>query len=103
MKIIKSVSGVPIRLTPERLEHIERRHPEMVGEEDRILETVFSPHYVQEGDEETLIAVKHYEKTPLTKKYCCVVYREINEEDGFILTAYFSSKPASWRSIVWKQ
>lgn len=103
MKIIKSKGGVPIRLTPERLEHIERRHPEMVGEEDRILETVASADYIQEGDAETLIAVRHYEKTPLTRKYRCVVYRELSEEDGFILTAYFSTKPASWRNIVWKQ
>lgn len=43
MKIVKSVKGVPIRLTAERLEHIERRHPEMSGEEDRILETLASP------------------------------------------------------------
>jgi hypothetical protein len=50
MKIVKSVSGVPIRLTPERLEHIERRHPEMLGEEDRILEVLSSPNYVQQGD-----------------------------------------------------
>jgi hypothetical protein len=102
MKIIKSKGGVPIRLTPEQLEHIERRHPEMVGEEDRILETVASADYIQEGDAETLIAVRHYDKTPLTRKYCCVIYRELNEEDGFILTGYFSSKPASWRNIVWK-
>ena len=43
MKIVKSVKGVPLRLTPERLDHIERRHPEMKGEEDRILETLASP------------------------------------------------------------
>jgi hypothetical protein len=75
----------------------------MAGEEDRILETVSSPDYIQEGDAETLIAVRHYEKTPVTEKSCCVVYRELNGKDGFILTAYFSSKPAEWRNIVWKQ
>jgi len=72
MQIIKSVAGVPIRLTPERTEHVKRRHPEMTGEGERILETVSSPDYVQEGDSGTLIAVKHYPKTPLTEKYCCV-------------------------------
>ncbi|HEV8725897.1 MAG TPA: hypothetical protein VGW77_35215 [Candidatus Binatia bacterium] len=87
MKIVKSVAGIPIRLTPERVEHIERRHPEMLGEEERILEVVSSPDYVQEGDSETLIAVKHYSKTPLTEKYCAAVYRELSEEDGFVLTA----------------
>jgi hypothetical protein len=39
MKIVKSCMGVPVRLTPERTEHIERRHPEMSGEGERILET----------------------------------------------------------------
>ena len=103
MWIVKSVAGVPIRLTLERTEHIERRHPEMSGESERILETLASPDYVQEGASATLIAVKHYPQTPLTEKYCCVVYRELNEEDGFILTAYFTNRPAEWRNVVWKR
>ena len=103
MKIVKSCMGVPVRLTPERTEHIERRHPEMTGEGERILETLSEPNFVQQGDAETLIAVRHYAKTPLTEKYCCVVYRELNEEDGFIVTAYFATKPADWRKIVLKR
>ena len=103
MKIVKSVKGVPIRLTPERLEHIERRHPEMREQEDRILETLASPDYVQVGDSETLIAIKHYEKTPLTRKYCSTVYRELSEEDGFVVTAYLTNRPALWRKVIWKR
>jgi hypothetical protein len=89
-------------LTPERVEHIERRHPEMLGQEKRILEVVSTPDLVQEGDSATLIAVKHYAKTPLTEKYCAVVYRELNGEDGFVLTAYLTSKPSERRKAVWK-
>jgi hypothetical protein len=85
------------------MEHIERRHPEMSGESERILETISSPDYVQEGDSATLIAVRHYPKTPLTEKHCCIVYRELNEEDGFILTAYFTNRLAEWRNVVWKR
>ena len=103
MKIVKSVAGIPIRLTPERTEHIERRHPEMRGEGERILETLSSPDYVQEGDARSLIAVRHYLKTPLTEKYCCVGYRELSEDDGFILTAYFATRSADWRIVVWKR
>ena len=103
MKIIKTVGGVPIRLTSERWKHIERRHPEMKGEEERVLESITVPDYVQEGDEGTLIAVKHYAKTPLTEKDCIVVYRELGSEDGFIITAYFTSRPADWRKIQWKR
>jgi hypothetical protein len=102
MKIVKSVGDVPIRLTPERVEHIERRHPEMLGQEGRILEVVSSPDLVQEGDSATLIAAKHYSKTPLTEKYCAVVYRELSEEDGFVLTAYFTTKPSERRKTIWK-
>ena len=102
MKIVKSVRGVPIRLTTERLHHIERRHPEMLGEEERILEVVSSADYVQEGDSATLIAVEHYSKTPLTEKYCAVVYRELDDGDGFVLTAYFTSKPSERRKTIWK-
>ena len=103
MQIVKSVAGVPIRLTPERTEHIERRHPEMAGEGERVLQVLSSPDFVQGGDAGTLIVIRHYPKTPLTEKYCCVVYRELSEDDGFILTAYFASKPADWRNIVWKR
>ena len=103
MQVVKSVAGIPIRLTQERTEHIERRHPEMSGQGEKILETVSSADYVQEGDSGTLIAVRHYPQTPLTEKYCCVVYRELKEEDGFILTAYFTNHPAEWRNVVWKR
>ena len=103
MKVVKSVASVPIRLTTERMEHIERRHPEMSDEGERILDTLSSPDYVQEGDSGTLIAVKHYPKTPLTEKFCCVVYRELTDDDGFILTAYFATWPADWRNVIWKR
>jgi hypothetical protein len=103
MQVVKSVAGIPIRLTEERTEHIGRRHPEMIGQGEKILETISSPAYVQEGDSRTLIAVRHYPQTPLTEKHCCVVYRELNEEEGFILTAYFTNRPAEWRTVVWKR
>lgn len=103
MRIVTSVAGAPIRLTPERTGHIERRHPEMRGEEARIEETLASPDYVQNGDAGSLIAVRHYPKTPLTEKFCCVVYRELSEDDGFVLTAYFATRPAEWRNVVWKR
>ena len=103
MKIITSVAGVPIRLTLERLSHIGRRHPEMADQEARLLETVATPDYVQVGDAGTLIAIKHYARTPLTEKDCAVIYRELSGEDGFIVTAYYTSRPAQWRKTLWKR
>lgn len=101
MKVVRAVSGVPIRLTRERWLHIAARHPEMKRETDRV-ETIASPDYVQAGDRGTLIAVKHYPRTPLTEKHLVVVYREIGRNDGFVVTAYLTSLPAAWRRIVWK-
>jgi len=57
---------------------------------------------VQEGDFETLFAIKHYAKTPLTSKYMVVVYKETSAADGFILTAYFTNHPSEQRKILWK-
>lgn len=74
----------------------------MADQQERILETVNQPDYVQEGDSGTLIAVKSYPTTPLSQKSCAVVYRELNDGDGFVVTAYFTSRPATWRRIVWK-
>ncbi len=101
MQIVPSVAGVPIRLTDERLAHIARRHPDMDGQENRILETVAEPDYVQVGDAGTWIAVRHYASTPLTEKYCAVVYREVSPEDRFVVTAYLTRQPADWRQIRW--
>jgi hypothetical protein len=103
MKIVRSVTGVPIRLTAERFGHIAARHPEMAEQEERILETVASPDYVQAGDSGTLIAVKSYDKTPLSQKSCAVVYREISDMDGFVVTAYFTNQGAAWRRVTWKR
>ncbi len=102
MTIIRSGAGVPIRLTPERFGHIAARHPEMADQQDRILETVNQPDYLQEGDSGTLIAVKSYPKTPRFQKSCAVVYRELSNSGGFVVTAYFTGRPAVWRRILWK-
>ena len=103
MTTMKSVQGVPIRLSNERLAHIVRRHPELAGEEAKIEETVHSPDSVQEGDAGSLIALRHYEKTSMNAKYCAVVYKEESATDGFVLTAYLTRRPAKSRRVLWKR
>ena len=98
----RSKNGIPIRLTHERLDHVFENHPEMIGQEERILETVSEPDYIQQGDDETKIAVRFYPQTPLTSKSLIVVYREFLN-DGFVITAYFTSGPAQWRKLLWKR
>jgi hypothetical protein len=55
------------------------------------------------GDFGELLAIRLYEKTPVTyDKYLMVVYKETSNLDGFILTAYFSRSINKTRRIVWK-
>lgn len=56
-----------------------------------ILETIETPDLILAGDFGEFIAVRRYNKTPVTfDKYLTVVYKETSKLDGFILTAYFS-------------
>lgn len=103
MLIVHSHNGVPVRLTEERWQHIVRRHPEMDTQRERILETLADPDMIQQGDFGELLAVRFYPKTPLTRKFLVVAYREIGTEDGFILTAYLTSRPSARRVTIWKR
>ena len=73
----------------------------MEDQEEKVLETISNPDIIQQGDFDELLAIKFFDNTPLTKKYLVVIYKEINE-DGFVITAYFTRKPLERRSIVWK-
>jgi len=102
MIIVNSVNKIPIRLTIERWMHIIQRHPEMLFEKDKVVETIQFPDFIQKGDYNTVLAIKFFKKTPLTSKYLIVVCKEINNNDGFILTSYFTNKPSATREILWK-
>jgi hypothetical protein len=39
----------------------------------------------------------------MTSKFLIVPYREVSKEDGFVLTAFLTSRPSSSRSVVWKR
>lgn len=76
MLIAYSQNGVPVRLTAERWRHITQRHPEMVDQRERVLETLTEPELIQQGDYGVLLAIRSYLQTPLTSKHLVVVYRE---------------------------
>lgn len=101
MLVVSSKNEVPIRLTEERWSHIAGRHPEMAAEKQRVLETVSEPDVVYQGDEGALLAVRKYRETPLAAKFLVTVYRELSTTDGFIVTGYFTNRPARGREIVW--
>jgi len=100
--VVSSQNGVPVQLTDERWGHIVRRHPEMREQQGRVLQTIAEPDAILEGDEGTNMAARLYASTPLSTKFLVVVYREVSPDDGFILTAYFSSQLPVRRRILWK-
>ena len=74
----------------------------MENQKEKLLETLNAPDLVQQGDMDTLISSKFYAKTPLTKKFLVVIYRESNGVNGFVLTAYFTNRPSERRKVLWK-
>jgi len=103
LRTITSINGIPIRLTQERLFHIYQGHPEIEGCEDWMEETLSNPDRILEGDNGALMAVKKYEKTPVSEnKYLVVVYKE-QQGDGFVITAYFTRRLPKWRKTLWQR
>lgn len=91
--------GVPIRLTDERWVHIVEEHSELAGMRQDVLEAVSEAERVLAGSLGELIAVKGLE----TGRALIVVYRETSPDDGFVITAFESSRLASLdrRQQIW--
>lgn len=88
MEIIQSKNDVPIRLTNERWLHITEEHSEMAGYYFEVLETVGEPDAVYEGKVGELLATKEIEPG----KHRVVVFKEISQDDGFIITAFLTGR-----------
>lgn len=93
-----SVEGVPIRLTSERWFHIVETHDDLAGHYDEVLETIEKPDVILRGYRGWLIAAHNYGY----KRYLMVVYRQLSKHDGFIITAYFTSK-IDRKKAIWKR
>lgn len=96
--ISHSKNGVPIRLTDERWEHILYRRPEMASFIETVLDGVQDPEYILRGHKGTLIAVVHLGE----RSYLNVVYRELSQKDGFIITARIE-RHLDRSKIIWRK
>jgi len=78
-----------IRLTDERLAHLESDHPEMQGQAPRISEALADPDRVvrSSADAQVELFYKLYPSTPVTTKFLCVVVKTL-PDDNFIITSY---------------
>jgi hypothetical protein len=77
----------------------------MAGNLDLALETLSDPDFIAQGWSDELIAMRHYPKTSITEKDAAVVYKELSEGDGFVITAFLTSKPQKILklSILWQK
>jgi hypothetical protein len=91
MKLFKDNQGQSIRLTDERLDHLETQHPEMVGQLNRISETLMVPDRIIRSKTATTVELfyKHYETTPVSEKILCVVVKTA-QDYNFVITAYYT-------------
>lgn len=96
MDVAISKNGVPIRLTEERWFHIIETHDEMAGRYDEVLSAIEEPDCIIQGYRDALVALKAKRK----KKFVAIIYKEISKKDGFVITAFLSSKIQIEREVV---
>jgi len=86
-----SVHEHTIRVTARQWAHVTESHDYMSGNLDKVLETLAEPSRVVTGAYGESLALRDYETTNISRKTAVVVYRD--EPDGFLITAFFTSKP----------
>jgi hypothetical protein len=86
---LQDIRSRAIRLTDERLQHLETDHPEMAGQIARIAETLAAPDRIVRSRTDATVELfyKWYTSTPVTAKFLCVVVKAI-PDDPFMITAY---------------
>jgi len=89
--MLRDFQGLEIRLTDERLNHI-LEHPEMVGMEANIEETLLQPERVIEliDDPSVHLYYRFYFQTVVGAKYLCAVVKMTRSP--FLLTAYLTNR-----------
>ncbi len=98
LDIVKSVNDVSIRLTDERWEHILNQHPYMSGFYNEILKATEKPEFITRGNRGAKIAVVNLGR----RRWLHVMYRELNQADGFIITS-FIDEYYEQSKVIWSQ
>lgn len=93
MTILTDYQGRAVRLTAERRTHIQE-HPEMVGLEQAIADTLRQPTLVIQSlaDPAAALHYRFYFGTRVGDKWLCVVVK-YSALDTFVLTAYLTDQP----------
>ena len=103
MDITISKNNIPIRLTDERWMHISTGHPEIADYYYDILETIENPIKIVEGGSGEMISIGADNNH--SGKFVIVVYKELDQSDGFVITAYLTNKLSGFekRRLIWEQ
>ena len=83
-----SRNGIRIRLTDERWQHIIQEHDELADLREEVLEAIHQADQILKGNAGELFAVRMIE----TAKALVVVYREVDLQDGFVITAFLTRR-----------
>jgi len=91
MMEFEDVRGRPLRLTEERLGHIRTSHPELTELVEFLRPAIHAPERIVRSRTDATVELfyRHFETTPVTSKYLCVVVKT-GVKDPFIITAYFT-------------
>ncbi len=94
-----SRQGVPIRLTDERWAHVVEEHAELAGLREDVLLALTEAEKVLEGAQGEKLAIRFVEPG----KAIVVVYREVSDSDGFVITAFLTRRLQSLdrRKTLW--
>jgi chromosome condensin MukBEF complex kleisin-like MukF subunit len=83
-----SRTGVPIRLTDERWQHIIEEHAELSALRSDVLSAISNAERVLSGAGGELLAIRTMEPG----KALVAVYRETAMDDGFLITAFVTRR-----------
>lgn len=101
MDAVKSKNNIPIRLPSSRWVHITEEHSELAGYYFDVLEAVADPDTIYEGKAGECLAVRRIED----EKDLVVVYREVSDGDGFVITAFLTKRKRQLekRRKIWER
>ena len=91
MRIFEDYQRRSVRLTDERLKHLENPHPGMGGQLNRISKTLKTPDKIIRSKTDTTVELFHkrYKITPVSEKILCVVVKT-SRDDNFVIAAYYT-------------
>ncbi|OGW16908.1 MAG: hypothetical protein A3G93_08870 [Nitrospinae bacterium RIFCSPLOWO2_12_FULL_45_22] len=89
---------LPYFMGNERWYHIIENHDDLASYFYEVLEAIEKPDFVIRGNKGTLKATRNIGKN----KWLVVIYREVSEKDGFVITAYFLDKRPKGE-VIWQR